>query len=583
MSELLTGLGETSQPIRSTPHGSQVPELLALYQKTMDAADDLRPVPMVLWKRRGRLHYLPCPKWLVRHFIVRHVRLSLTDLSRRYSGRAALGQAALGEQHDRKAVRDFQESLPPDRQKVYLALLIAGIALVVPPLGSAAVSMVNKLAKLAAGATTPAGAGGWQSHFLGAVVRLDPAAMYKYGSDGLGKVTSLAIADAPSMDEAASTLAHGGPLKFGVLTLCVALCVYMALLPFGPAFRLKRMLFNLAPEPKGRHRSVVTRWSVSEATGLYESEHRVFAQIGARPPKEFPFDLAVSALAMALLLAYCGLLFLGGVIARPEHRTVGGLAALGAACLLIPILVRVGWLYQTWWRRQLGRSRPRMPYEIGIRGGSAVATVENPIGWRLLFSLVLFIFVAGSALLSARSDGRGLAYASGTALLFGLLLSQPALLFITLPWWHRMNRELRDLDRSYPSQETGVRPRKRRRKMTGSRLILYALFFPVLLYLSFAYFFILPVIAAFTIGRHIRKAQAKARQPVTALSPGALAWVLVPGLLFLPLLFAHLQHALNKVWEDEGRPLDPWSAESSPEVNCFTGALPWLKAKRSTD
>jgi hypothetical protein len=57
MSELLTGLGETQQPNRSAPHGVEVRELLAVYQEVLDTVGYLSPVPMVLRKHRGRLHY----------------------------------------------------------------------------------------------------------------------------------------------------------------------------------------------------------------------------------------------------------------------------------------------------------------------------------------------------------------------------------------------------------------------------------------------------------------------------------------------------------------------------------------------
>ena len=136
---------EAPQAIRSTPHVSQVRELLALYQQVLDTADDLSLMPMVLRRHGGRLHYLPRPKWLVRYFLVGHVRRSLADLSRRYSARAALEQITLGEEHDREAVREFQQSLPPDRQKFYLVLLIAVIVVVIRPIIYAAAPVITSV------------------------------------------------------------------------------------------------------------------------------------------------------------------------------------------------------------------------------------------------------------------------------------------------------------------------------------------------------------------------------------------------------------------------------------------------------
>lgn len=545
MAEPLTVLGEAPQAIPSAPDGSRVRELLALYQETLDTADDLPVVPMVLRKHGDRLHYLPRPKWLVRYFLVGHVRRSLTGLSRRYSARAALEQAALGEEDDRETVREFQQSLPPDRQKVYIVLLIAAIVVIFRPIIDAAVPMVISAAK--AGARSP------ESQHL-----------RQEALDTVDKAEKALNANVTAIDQALIAVLTGGPLHFGIVTLGVALSAYVVLLPFSPAFRLKRMLFNLAPEPKRRHRSAVARWSVSQATGLYESERRVFAELGARPPKEFPLDLAVSALAMALPLAYCGLLFRVGAIALSQHDRPWLWRALPfymTASVLIAILVRLGWLCRTWQRRQLGRSGPYRPFDVGIRSGGTVTKVENPIWQLLLFFWVFFLFapLAGTI---AFSEGAGLAYAFFMAVAVGLVYSLPPWLLVSLPWWYRINRELRDLDRSYDSQKAAIRPLQSLLMITVGSLGLLP-----------------PYIAVFRVGRHIQRAQSRAGQPITAWPP----WILAFGWLLAPVLFAYLQRELNKIWKVEGQPLDPWPAESSPEANRSTGTLPWLKAKRSTD
>jgi hypothetical protein len=603
MAEPLTVPDAAPQAIRSTSHGSRVRELLALYQETLDTADDLPLVPMVLRKHGGRLHYLPHPKWLLRYFLVGHVRRSLSGLSRRYSARAALGQQADGEQQDRDAVREFQESLPPARHKVYLVLLIAAIVVIFRPIINIAVLVaVLVITTLITAAKTQAAVPRW----LGgrASVSADFEHLRQQALETLNTAETALNANVTAIDRALTAVLTGGFLNFAVVTLGVALSAYVALLPFGPGFRLKRMLFNLAPEPKASQRSAVARWSVSQATGLYEREHRVFAELGARPPKEFPFDLAVPALAMALPLASCGLLFLVGDIAFSEHRaTAGWFAILGMAGLLTPILVGVGWLCRTWQRRRLGRSGPYMPFEVGIRNGTTVAKVESPIGWRLLVFLLFFLLGAGTGMLSAISEGRGPVYAFENTLAGGWFYSLPPALLVILPWWYRMNRELRDLDGLSDSHKTGIRSRvflrvflreitRRRGRLIWlvlaapywlTTLFVVALFaglllaFAVLvssLFVPFILFF-----AALSVGAHIHRAQARAGYPRTRWSP----WVLALGLLLSPVLFAYLQRELNKIWAVEGKPLDPWPAESSSEANCSTGNLPWLKGKRSND
>jgi cytochrome b len=537
MAEPLT-VDKAPQAIRSTPHGSQVRELLAVYQEVLDGIDDLPPVPMVLRKHRGRLHYRPRTKWPVRYFVVRHLQRTLASLTRRYSARAALGQQADGEQQDREAVREFQQSLPPDRQKIYVLLLIAAIFI-----------LFGRVITWLVDAYETKSQGNSQIQQL---------------KDAGTKIVGALNADARAMNDAVNAVASSRPLGWCLFTLGVMLSAYVVLRPLMPAFRLKRMIFNLAPEPDGRHRSAVARWSVSQATGLYECERRVFAELGVRPPPEFPHDLAVSALAMVLPLIYCGLFFQMGVqflelttsssssadhLLNPDRMI--GFEGFGFTILLLAlILVRLGWLCRTWRRRRLHRTGPYMPYEVRIRSGRAVANVANPIGWRLLVFLSILSLILAT----------GAAFPIPIFITFVFSVSYSALVyfFLSLPWWNRINRELRDLDRSYDSKQASSHP-------LGS-LLMMALGWPILLP---------PFIAVFRIVRHIQRAQARAAGPVRMWSP----WILTPGLLFPPVLFAYLQHELNKVWAVEGEPLDPWAADTSREASRSTGTLPWLKAK----
>jgi hypothetical protein len=523
MTGQLTVRDEAPQAVRSTPRGSQVRELLAVYQQVLDTVGELPPAPMVLRKHGGRLHYLPRPKWLLRYFVVRHVGHTLACLSRRYSARAALGQAAEGERHDREAVREFQQSLPPDRQKIYLVLLTVAIVVSFRPI-------INAVVPVAINATKAGGGGSELRQKVLVTVE---------------KVGAALTANVPSLNEALNAVLNGGLLHLAVVTLGVTLSAYVVLRPLVPAFRLKRMMFNLAPEPQGPHRSAVARWSVSQAMGLYECERRVLAELGAHPPREFPLDLAVSTLAVAFPLAFSALLFRADAVISNE----GVVYIAWAACVLIAVLVRLGWLWRSWQRRQLGRSGPYPPYEVRIRGGMVAAKVENPIGVRLLVVIVVFVFVAGSFTPAAPGSPP---VSLSAHLVFSSIAALVAAVLVSLPWWYRINRELRDLDRAYDSPKARGRPLRAVLMMTVGWLVV-----------------ILPLIAVFRIGRHIQRAQARAGRPVTVWSP----WILAPGLVLVPVLFAYLQHELNKVWAVEGEPLDPWRADSA-------GTLPWLKAKR---
>jgi hypothetical protein len=553
---------EVSAGIASALHGSQVGELLAMYQGVLDGADDLPLIPIVLRKHRGRLHYIPYLKWPVQYFVLRHVGRTLASLSRRYSARSALGLADDIEQQERQAVQEFQQSLPPDRHKIYIVLLIAAIVVFCRPIIELAVSPAIRV--------TNAGLG-----YLPFSEHQREQLLHQVLST-LDKIAALPV-NITSVNDAVSAILAGGPFCLVVLTLGLTLSAYVVLRPFVLAFRLKRTLFNLAPEPEGPRRSAVVRWNVLQATGGYECEHRVFAALSARPPREFPIDLAVLALAMVLPLIYCGFLVWTGVFFLELRKNPSSLIALGvkadtpadarddldafrligfgnfgtAISLLLCILVRLGWLCRTWRRRRLGRTGPYMPYEVRIRGGRAVANVENPIGWRLLLFLsILAVFLVQAA-----------AFPTAIFIAFvivGAFYALALYLLVSLRWWYRINRALRDLDRSYDSKHASSNP-------LGSLLVV-ALGWPILLP---------PFISVFRIVRHIQRAQARAAGPVTMWSP----WILTPGLLFPPVLFAYLQRELNKVLVVEGEPLDPWPADTSREASRSTGTLPWLKAK----
>ena len=160
-----------------------------------------------------------------------------------------------------------------------------------------------------------------------------------------------------------------------------------------------------------------------------------------------------------------------------------------------------------------------------------------------LVHILVFLFTYGDNARSISVSVVGILI----ALPYALFSALPAYLVVSLPWWYRVNRELRDLDRSYGTGKT-------------SRWLVV----------------LLPYVAVFRVVRDIQRAQSRAGQPVISWSP----WMLAPGLVAAPALFACLQHELNKIWAVEGKPLDPWPADSSPKANWSTATLPWVKAKR---
>jgi hypothetical protein len=306
----------------------------------------------------GRIHYLPRPRWLLRYFVVSHIDRVLASLSRRYSARAALGSAPDSDQRDREAVREFQQSLPPTRHKIYLILLIVATVLLGRPIVDRVVTIVLNMTEL--NDSSLAGSPELRQQVRETVERLS------------GALTP----DFTTVNEALRALLNGGLKQVALVLLGLALSLYVVLRPFVPAFRLKRMLFNLAPESKERRRSASARWSVPQTTGIYERERTLFKELGGQALREFPFDLAVPALAMLAPLVLGGLFVrLGYVDPIVEDRPID----LGIGVwLFIVALLRLGWLYQTWRRRQGGHKGPCMPFEVRIRRSRALAEVKTP-------------------------------------------------------------------------------------------------------------------------------------------------------------------------------------------------------------
>jgi hypothetical protein len=313
-----------------------------------------------------------------------------------------------------------------------------------------------------------------------------------------------------------------------------------------PAFRLKRMLLNLSPDRRRPGPSATSRWSVSQATGTYERECHALAQLGVRPPREFPFDLAVPALAMLvpLVVAVSGL---NEVFTAPIPAGDRWLSGVMGTLFLTVVVVRLGWLYRMW-RRRLEPSGPCMPFEVGIGSGLSTAKVERPVGVRMLV-FVLLLLVVGAAPDPEMTLPQ---YLTTIAPVAALVASVP----ISFAWWWRVNRELRSVD-----------PRPVRPRSTGRRL-----FMRVLTVVGF-----LTVLPAFIVtGRRIRRAQARAGLPETL----RFGWLLLPGLLLHPLLVAYLQHELNKIWTVVGQPLDPWTGTPSASESDLTRRPPWLRSPR---
>ncbi len=98
-----------------------------------------------------------------------------------------------------------------------------------------------------------------------------------------------------SVGDALSALEAAGIKSALIVVVGCALTLYALLRLLTPAFRLKRMLFNLYPSVEHYKASTTARWHVSHSTGVYELEAAHFRALGITPKSEFPVDLAALA------------------------------------------------------------------------------------------------------------------------------------------------------------------------------------------------------------------------------------------------------------------------------------------------
>src|SRR5215211_3123022 len=114
-------------------------KLLQAFHSVLRSVDGLPIAPVVPsnYRRSGiasRLYALPRPRWFLRYFVVVHIHSVLGALDRRYSSRAALGLASQADDHDRRAIQEFRQGLPPVHTRALLTALLVAMVLLSQPL-----------------------------------------------------------------------------------------------------------------------------------------------------------------------------------------------------------------------------------------------------------------------------------------------------------------------------------------------------------------------------------------------------------------------------------------------------------------
>jgi hypothetical protein len=616
-----TPLGSSSEAIPRAD--SRIRDLLIAYNAILQTVDAL-PFFVMVRSRHSRskllrgVYVYPRPRWLLRFLILRHLKRTLDALGRLYARRAALVESPTNDQAARSRVDEFLRSLPRTRPGLYVTALGTGILLLdqifhgalVPPedyrsLGGQQIQRL--IAQFAAQANSTLV--NLLSSTRGAL--LEPLVSRKHGfwavvvggsSNGSPSISDAvkAVGDYASRagqilpklallglqrDQSSLLQSVGAALTNPALwlsgILLLSLFLYVVLHLFLPSFRLKRLLFNLHPHVDEYRRSATWRWHLGVSTGLYGLENEVFNQLGVARPLEMPLDLAVCGFG-TLVLLMLGLtataLLMGSVLrgtfpptrgilptsfqimfssartATPGPLWIGRPAeavlvtAPWALVLLGLPLFRLVSLFRTWRRRSSDRRLPSMPFQVAIGDGAALAKCQSPLRIGLL-CLVPYLFCFSLAFEGLRF-ARGLATTpNGPSVPVGGLITPVMILaaglFVTPAfasvWWYRVNRELRDLGRN--------------RGLPLGRLPFASTMAFVVSYFGFP----LPaLVSVFRAGLRIRTAQ-KATYVSHPMMP---AWVLVPGLVVSPLVFAYLQKQMNALWAMEGR--FPPEAPSAP-------------------
>ena len=371
----------------------EIRRLLCGYAVALEVADSLPPfVRMASRPRRWTLFEFlrRLPRFTVgtSTMATYHVRRSTTALIRRYDRLAATRGLTDDEQQACGLVKSFRDSLVEIRWKLLVpAFLVAAVAaLQIAPwvVGFLAQDVAERMNRRE-----------WDT-LIGALTRWVSSAM---GAD--------------SFNDLLAEIGKAGPGGIMALLAMVVAAAYLVLRPLSPVFRIKRVLFNLAPTGHIDLAHTTTTWNAARSSGLYDLERALFGRLGVRAPREIDLDLWLSAAAAGAWLTWFSVGFLVQDLRDYREDLVIDVAATGVVVGFG--VARAAWLIRT------ARSR-RRPGE----------DVAEPAG---------FLALNAERIVEARSVVE-------TAALGALLLVPPLFLYCPSVVWVRLVRERRDLERA---------------------------------------------------------------------------------------------------------------------------------------
>jgi hypothetical protein len=329
-----------------------------------------------------------------------HVTRTVDALLREYAARAALGELDEAGLKQREMLSTFRASLRPVKWRWYVVGAVAAAALLARVLLEVVANSVDVLVF------------GLQSDVLSD----SQVAQLRDTLDGFASASS--SLSGATLPELANRLTEAGGSALFVLATTILTATYCVLRPASTAFRIKRMLFNLADEPASSVATTTSTWHVSRTAGLYTSEQEILDAGGVRGAREKPFDLLVSGLATALVGWWSASYYLSDDSTATSDRIAT------AVLIVAAVTIRVAWLLQM--HRQ--RRHPADPW-------SSPTGAILPVTRRIV-------------------DIRPAAEAAGGSLAL-----------VTAPFiWYRQSTQLTDLSREAHAQRRGWTPR-------GTRLL----------------------------------------------------------------------------------------------------------------
>ncbi len=518
----------------------QVRRLLQAYEVALDTADSLPPFVRVAsrprrWTVLEPLRRLPRPTIGTSTMVTYHVQRSTTALTGRYARIAAVrGLTDEDEQAD-ALVRRFRESLPAIRWKVAL------VALVVTSLVTLRLTLILISHSVA---------------LLGFGLRLQPIsdAQRDRISADISHLTSLAVFDWSSITDMLNEFGKADITELLLIAATLLATMYLVFRILSPAYRMMRMIFNLATTDNVDVRHTTMTWNTGRSIGLYQIEREVFARMDARSPTDVDLDLWVSAAAAVSVLWFLLAALAADLRGFSEDRgldvaAAGSLASLAAA--------RAVWLIRT------ARSRRRRISSVAAPAGYVAPFADRVVELR---SLLETVAVAG---------------------FFAFWWFFPS------PVWVRLVRERRDLLRA--QQRSRGRMRRRLRGWGGlapaiGSAILLVLLPPV------------PVTIHLWKLARLQRPGGSAKRTMWWATPTITAatvlfwfgfyypplassvWVevhLLPVAAAVAVVFGAIQHQQNTIIRQNGRPLpadDPgWGAEPARKSDIVPDRLPvWI-------